>query len=420
MRIYNVCMRNVDVVYSILNDIFLKDMRFNVALKNNYINLKVERTARASISALVGCELRHHLLFVELINNVEPFDINTHLPVCIYLANHLFYKRFDENELNILVKTNNLLEFTNKVTASIENDNLVPTRLVSGSPEYLSVRYNTPLWITKMWTKHFGRGLSYKILQANYKPTITHVRVNTLLTGREEINSDEEFHSTNVEDIFVYQGNGPLKHNEKYSNNLLFLERPVYKIIYESLEIEPYQRIALLSGFTNPMYLEILMHKHEYKLEMIASDYQHYCDAKKILNLFSIDNVNIYSASGEAIDSCLSNDVDYFFVLPRNSNLELLKDTPDYFTHFKQNELDSIINDERVALEEAANRTSDGGTIIYMVPTLNKRESLSVVKDFLLHHPTYSLVYEKQYFPFEEYNTSLYVAKILKMERKDD
>ena len=31
------------------------------------------------------------------------------------------------------------------------------------------------------------------------------------------------------------------------------------------------------------------------------------------MNLFSIDNVNIYSANGEAIDSCLSKDVDYFF-----------------------------------------------------------------------------------------------------------
>lgn len=410
----------MDVVISILNDIFEKDMRFNVALKSNYINLKVDRNCRPNISALVGCELRHHLLFIELVNEVEPFEFDKHIPICVYLANCLFYKHFDEAEILKYISKNGLSENLENILSKVDKEKIIPERLLSGSIEYLSVRYNTPVWIVKMWTKHFGRGLSYKLLHANYKPTLTHVRANSLAAGSSNIKTDKNFLPTKVEDVYIYQGAGPLKHNDKYTSNLIFLERPVYKEVYDSLDIEPFHRIALLSGVTNPMFLEILMHQHAYKLEMICPEYQHYCDSKKILNLFGISNANLYDCDGDSIDSCLSENVDFFFVIPRNSNFELLKDTPDYFIHFKQDSLDKLINDQRVALEEAANRTNDGGTIIYMVPTLNKRETLSVVKDFLLHHPTYSLLSEKLYLPNEEYNTSLYVAKIIKMERKDD
>ena len=415
-----ISMTKIDVVISILNDVFTKDMRFNVALKSNYINLRVERSVRPMISGLVGCELRHHLLFVELINEVTPFDISKHLPVCVYLANALFYKRFEEKEILLYLKKENLSEVALEALNKVNKEKIIPERLVSGSPEYLSVRYNTPLWIVKMWAKHFGRGLSYRLLQANYKPTLTHVRINDLLGEDINIEKDSNFKATSTKGIYTYEGNEPLKKNDKFLSNQIFLERPAYKEIYDSLEIEPFHRIGLLSGFTNPMYLEILMHEHVSNLEMMCADFQHYCDAKKVLNLFNISNVNIYEASAETIDTCLSENVDYFFVLPRNSNLELLKDTPDYFIHFKQESLDGLINEQRVALEEAANRTTDGGMIIYMVPTLNKRETLSIVKDFLLRHPTYSLLNEKLYLPYEDSNTSLYVAKIMKMERKDD
>ena len=96
--------------------------------------------------------------------------------------------------------------------------------------------------------------------------------------------------------------------------------------------------------------------------------------------------------------------------LPRNSMFDLLRSTPDYFIRIKQEKLDEIIAEEAGTLENASQLVELDGTLVYMIPTISKKESSTLIGNFLYKHPEFELIEEKQFFPFEAFDSCLYYA----------
>ena len=59
---------------------------------------------------------------------------------------------------------------------------------------------------------------------------------------------------------------------------------------------------------------------------------------------------------------------------------------------------------------------NEGSKLVYIVNTLNKKESRGTISNFLKEHPNYEIIEEKQYFPFDEYDTALYYCILLKKD----
>ena len=107
--------------------------------------------------------------------------------------------------------------------------------------------------------------------------------------------------------------------------------------------------------------------------------------------------------------------------MPKSSTLDLLRSTPDYFLRIKQEQLDQIIQDEYNCLDECSKFVEDDGELVYMIPTLSRKESNSLIANFLVNHPDFSLITEHQFFPFESYDSCMYYARLKKMgENKND
>lgn len=150
---------------------------------------------------------------------------------------------------------------------------------------------------------------------------------------------------------------------------------------------------------------------------------QVYHEARRNIDLFKLDKVNVYdcsSGSSGLVITCLSNKVHTMFVLPKNSSFDLLRSTPDYFLKIKPEQLDSFIQGQLSALKECNPFLEDDGELIYLIPTIAKKEGHKVIETFLLDHPHYTLLEEKQYMPFEEMDSCLYFAHLKKREVKDD
>ena len=64
---------------------------------------------------------------------------------------------------------------------------IIPNELDKTSPEYLSLRFNTPAWVIKMWQKQYGKGVVFKLLRTNYRQSIPSIRVNEQLTSKQEM-----------------------------------------------------------------------------------------------------------------------------------------------------------------------------------------------------------------------------------------
>ena len=413
-------MHKFEIAIEILDTILDKQIPFNLATKNVLDKYSIPLDERTNVVGLVGCELRHHLLFDTLVKEELVFEEGvTSSAVLLLLANHHFYNKFDEQETLALTAKASKLD-VKALQQFLDNhqdkNELIPAKYQKGSFEYLSLRYNTPVWLVKMLNKHYGRGLAFKILQINTRPVVQSYKLNGIEQGRVLLNPN--FGVAPVEDMVLYIGKGSAKNTDFYKNREIIPEKMAFKTTLDNVNVKPLSSIAFYSGYSNTAYIDLALRAEGSHIDLIAPDITLTTEIKRHASIYGLKNVSIYEEKAANLLACISNKVDYFFMLARNSNFELLRTNADYFLRFSRDELDSIMNEQRYSLEEAASLINDGGELIYMIPTLNKKESKQIVNEFLLIHRDFSLIEEKQHFPFEELNSTLYVARMVKTKKQ--
>lgn len=409
-------MHKFELAIEILDNILDENIPFNLATKNILDKYSVPQDERVNAIGLVGCELRHHLLFEVLIKDeLELEEGVKRSPILLLLANHHFYNKFDSQEL--LAITSKVTNLDKKVLETFLNNHpdknaLIPARFEKGSFEYLSLRYNCPVWLVKMLNKHYGRGLAFKVLQVNTRPIDQSFKLNGITKDR--VLADGNFSDAPVEDMVIYTGKGSAKNSDFYKKKQIFLEKMPFKLTLDNMNIKPLSNIAFYGAYQNTLYVDLSLRAIDSNIQMIVPDITLFTEARRHASIYGLKNISLIEEKAANLLACISEKVDYFFMLARNSNFELLRTNADYFLRFSRDELDSIMNEQRYSLEEAASLIKEGGELIYMIPTLNKKESKQIITEFLLIHREFSLLEDRQYFPFEEYNSTLYVARMIK------
>lgn len=409
---------------SILLKVVLNDYPFSLALKNTFKKNNVDSVSKSNVSALIGCELRHHYIFDNLI---ERFFGEVEFEKTVYLrfalANELFLKRFAEKEIIALAaldldkeKINDLYNFAKST------NEIIPSELDKISPEYLSLRYNTPAWVVRMWQKQYGKGITFKVLKVNYRPSASSFRVN-----ESKINIDEflgkhpDFAKAPVENMVIYQGRGSAKNLPEFESSALFFMKMATKVVVDTLDLDPIKGISIYSEVPNNIYLDLLTRfSVDAQADIVINNTANYIETKKTLDKFNAPHIYLYEADHTSLLTCLSKKAHTFICLPKSTTFDLLRSTPDYFLRIKQEKLDEIIANQGKALEECSKFVEEGGELVYMVPTLSRKESNNVITKFLVEHKEFILVEERQFFPFDEYDSCLYSARLKKVEKQSD
>ena len=81
--------------------------------------------------------------------------------------------------------------------------------------------------------------------------------------------------------------------------------------------------------------------------------------------------------------------------------------------------VDGYISNQKAALISASDFVEDGGNLIYMVSTMNKKETVQIIDDFLREKEGFTLIEQKQFLPFDKYDSTLFIA-ILRKEGSND
>ena len=412
-------MNEFEISKTILLRVIKEDVPFASALKQYFKKNNSDPVVKANVSALLGCELRHQLIFDNLLNRFVGEDLAFENTVFtrFYLANRLFLKRFSDQELHQFAKKEFPGDEIDKLVEFLDSTNeIIPGEYDKASPEFLSLRYNTPAWVIRMWQKQFGKGLVFKILKVNYRPSLTSLRVNEKEVNVEEfLSKHPDFSASPIENMLVYQGRGSPKTLDEFKDHRIFFMRMATKYILDQLELDPIKRVAIYSEVPNNMYLEILTRfGKDYPLDVIFNNTTALFEAKHISKEMGFTHFYIYDTPYSGLVTCLSQKVNTFICLPKSSTLDLLRSTPDYFLRIKQEQLDQIIQEEYNCLEECSKFVEDEGELVYMIPTLSRKESNSLIANFLVNHSDYSLIEEHQFFPFESYDSCMYYARLKK------
>lgn len=407
-------MNEFEFAKELLEKIVVKDIPFAMILRSSFKKKELDPTFKTNVSSLLGCELRHHLLFTDLIKRfVGEIEFEKTIYLRFFLANYLYLKRFNNDDLKSLALADISKENFDEIFGFVANNkNLISEDLNKFSPAYLSLRFNTPEWVIKMWQKQYSKKIAYEVLKANYHISIPVVRVNEKLVDIDKfLEKYADFARTNIENTLIYQGRGTPKNLPEIKDNRVFFMKLATKQVLDRLEIEPLKRIAVYSDVPNNIYLEMVSSfGKDVEFDMIINHLQSYYETKRNVEEHGYNNIHLYNASCTSVITCVSYPVHTMICLPKSSALDLLRSVPDYFLRVKQENLDDLIAGEVLALEECARVVEEEGRLFYMIPTLCKKESVGVITSFLSKHSEFELIEEKQYLPFEEYDSCLYYA----------
>ena len=417
-------MNEIEIAKSILVRIINDDVPFAIAIRNGFKKGNIDGTGRGNVTALLGCVLRHHLMLDNLIGRYfeNPVFENT-VYLRFLVTNKLFLRRYKNEEIYALTIQDLEKERVDLLMQFISSTNeIIPNELDKTSPEYLSMRFNTPAWVIRMWQKQFGKGYTFKILKCNYHQSTPCVRVNERLISEEEfLVNHQDFSKSPVDGILIYQGRGTPKYLDEFKHNKIFFMKMATKYVIDRLDIEPLKKIAIYCEVPNNIYLDLTARfGNKVAFDLITNHTQFYFDSKKIIENFGFSNIALYNANYTSLITCVSQKVGTFFVLPKNTTFDLLRSTPDFFYRIKQDKLDEIIAEETASLEEASKLVEQDGNLIYMVPTISKKESSVLIANFLFKHPEFELVEEKQFFPFEPFDSCLYYAILTRKSGMND
>lgn len=414
-------MKLLDISHSCLMDVLEKQIPFKLAVNNISKRRTLLDEQRKELTSIAGCSLRHFYVFESIINRLEKdFTLEQKVGLLIHLSNRVFVNVIPEKDVRTyLTKLDISDEDIQKINdMSSDKTKLIPEDVANGSIEYLHYRYNIPLWTLKMWMKHF-KGYTYKIAKNINRPENHYAFVNSSSMKDEEVNL-ESFEKTDLPSLYLYKGNAIFNLiNEIKSQKMMPISPSLYELLKE-LDLDVIRRIGLYAEVNNNFIkqLSALLSKN-YHMDYIAGTDEAYYAPKKELDYLNLANVNIYRTGYSSIITCLSEKVHTMLVFPQNTNFAEFRRTPDYFLKVNSNDLDAYIKEQKESLLESANFVEDGGNLVYVVSTMNKKESLHVIEYFLSQRKDFSLVKHKQFFPFDKYDSTLYYA-ILRKENAND
>ena len=421
-----------------LKNIVENDVPFRIAIKALIKNEKgLDNEVVSTVSMVLGANLRHYYLLEDLLKKeFEGIEGDDRFYLSIFLSDALFSKKFEykflEKELNkrLANKVNNLEELFNKYS-SLDSINVYRDQLKEGTIsefDYLSIRYNTPLWLIKMWNKHFPKSLRL-ILKSNIHECDTSLAVNTKRMSLEEVLKDPIFKKSNYEDMVLYSGK-KAKNLPLVQEQVLYPLRESERYVFDELELNEEDRIVIYSeqkGNNIPLKVKELIKRTNW-VKYLTNSHEDYAKTRKYVasemdrEKSSVNNFITYRVDRKDINICLIDEEeknDIFFLLPLSSNFDEIRHSPDYLLHFNKDSLDELINAQKSLLNEADKYLKPGGRIVYIVPTLCNKEGRNLINSFL-KDKNYELIKDRQFFPYSEYRSALYFAIIKKKGQSQD
>ena len=412
--------------FKVLKTILKENEFFTVALKKNSNSIKKDEIV--SVSSLCGLFLRNYYFIRVLVANVfNTTDVEPMIYIGLAYVNNSYKKIVDTNEtLKFLANklalyeikvTDEVKETFNKVLVTKKDylKEVFSNKLAKGDSQktgfkYLSARNNLPEWVVKTLVKQYGRDLSIKTINAMTKMPKQFGYINSLLV--KEVTDDLKKDFKVIDGNFMeYTLTSSIRKNGYVRNGDIL---PLQVAEYEFLKSLP----AINNGFIAYYFEEkealYSMISNRYlptnKVSLLTPNQKNNSELFTKINPSKPANLDIYNSDESGIISHLSEKQDLVVFMPKSSNLELLRRTPEYGILFDTNNLDGIIENELNGLSDITQYVKDGGYLAYAVSTFNIKETIILVKNFLSKHPEYTLEKEKIYFPFEKENSVFYFA----------
>ncbi|HMM00757.1 MAG TPA: hypothetical protein PKC96_05380 [Bacilli bacterium] len=421
-------MNVIDAVSETLGYIFDEKIPYAHALKRVQDAHPSGHEDLQFVRSLTSCTLHHYLAIEDLLTRLDSGFSTTKDMLYIYatiVSDLHFFRRLGIQRL--LLELNEIKakkefavspEVESKIFAIAENEEEFIDSTDMDSPEYLSLKYNNPLWLTKMWMKHLGLEVTRRYLNANTHSVAQSLRVNPLVNTQSAIlNENPDFSAGPASDTLVYRHHERIQSHPLFVNHTIFQQRFALSEVINALPIQRIRDCLIYEERPHAVYLDLsLRSKTEMKIDMaVPSDKRRY-DVEGALKSWNLPNVHVFESKANSLITAIRDEKDLVVVLPDCSKFDLIRTIPDFLYHFDQSALDNYIFSEATALREASAFVKPDGLLLYIINTCSNKEGHALIIEFLKNNVQFDLLSEKQYLPIDRFNSTLYYALL---KRKD-
>lgn len=309
--------------------------------------------------------------------------------------------------------------FVNAILRESQRKNLVFSReMAKDEYEYLSLIYNMPIWVIKMWEKHYGKEKTLSILKySNVEPPLS-VRVNIHKAKKEEILQNPDFVEGKLaQNSLIYTGEKAIATVDEMKQGLISVQDESSQYVVEVLDPKPNEKVldmCAAPGSKTQYICELMQNTgkvlaidiHPHRVELM----------KKMLSSLKLTNATCvcYDSTKLSSKEKLVESFDKVLLDAPCLGLGVIRRKPDILLNLKDENLDEIESIQSKLLDQAYEMLKSGGEMVYSTCSINKKENDSQIMTFLSRHKDMKRVFEKQIFPNEYDSDGFYICKLVK------
>lgn len=405
---------------NVLSDILYENKTFKRALSDQCFSKKEHSNIRKVVSGLVGCELRHHFLFKKVLDKLHiELSLDERTFLYLALANNHYLKALNIKEVN-----EHLKDVFHEKYSQIE-ELLKPEfslfdyiNINKKSFDYISIRFNLPKWLLKNWAKEIGLSKTYRIIHFLSKPSNLTYRLNPYNEHFREVieNNKDVLHNEVYPEVVEVSRKEMQQRPELKGDHLFPIDYQLKKMVDE-VQSQLIEEVCIYSDEDDSLPLEELARsKGKLGVNVVCPSYEERTKLVRSIRLQKAKNMNVFKADDiVSMKTGISRKTELFYCYPKSSSYAYISKYPDYIIRFRNTSIDEFVANQKKALENCAEFICDGGELVYIVNTLNHRETKDVVQAFLQSHPSFKLKKEEQILQDKNLNSFLYYA-VLKLE----
>ncbi len=256
-----------------------------------------------------------------------------------------------------------------------------------GSPEYTSIKYSFPLWLTQKWISN-GYGEDF-FAAMNNEPSVN-VRLNTLKAQ----SLGDNFTKNNLSPYsYTYIGRGSVENTPEFISGEIAVQDGASQKAIAAFGVQKNMKILDLcsapGGKTG--FMAQLMENsghitacdiHSHKLELIEQN----------LKRLGVTNFTTLSNDATSFNKNFENAFDMVLCDVPCSGLGVIRRRPDIKWTKSIEGNNEIIKIQQKILDTATPYVKKGGRLMYSTCTINKEENEENVKYLLKNNPSFSLL----------------------------
>lgn len=291
------------------------------------------------------------------------------------------------------------------------------------TPRHAAVLHSVPDWLAEMWWRELGAEQARALLQSVNLPAESAIRVNLLRTTPERVMAALQASSAarsapgweahaglpELPEMLVLDGAFDAFGSELFTEGALMPQARGSAVVSRVLAPLPGERVldlcAAPGGKTT--HLAALMGGQG---ELVAVEL-HPGRARALTETcrqMGAEQVRV--VQGDALESSDPRTFDRVLVDPPCSGLGTLQARPDLRWQPRRGQIGELAENQAQLLRAGAKQLRPGGTLVYSVCTISRRESDQVVDDFLAQAPDFSGQGRWQLLPSTDGTDGFFIA----------